>query len=89
MCSVCSVVGFLASNWGQSLGFVKRFPQFSTIDSVRGLWPCPRLAPRRLTRLPANERQPLGAIDCTPAAILYTDQSMIHPAAGEVETFVE
>ena len=48
-----------------------------------------RLAPRRLTRLPANERQPLGAIDCTPAAILYTDQSMIHPAAGEVETFVE
>ncbi len=26
MCSVCSVVGFLASNWGQSLGFVKRFP---------------------------------------------------------------
>ena len=25
MYSVCSVVGILAGNWGQSLGFVKRF----------------------------------------------------------------
>ena len=55
VCSACSVVGFLACNWGQSLGFVHH--GIHGTHGKRRLWfPCVRRVPWLNSRLVTPDR---------------------------------